>query len=85
MNFTFHTDDGHGWLFVSDEQLIGLGLNRQSFSAYSYQDGAGVYAEEDCDAAVVIKAALAAGHAFNFTTNNTSGDSFVRSLGRVAA
>jgi len=22
MNFTFHTDDGHGWLFVSGDSFV---------------------------------------------------------------
>jgi hypothetical protein len=55
MNLTFHTDPGHGWLFVSHLQLKTLGLGIGSFTKYSYHDEYGVYAEEDLDAGVVIK------------------------------
>jgi hypothetical protein len=58
MELTHHTDSGHGWLFVSHAQLATLGLSTNSFSHYSYYDDTGVYAEEDCDAGVVVEAHL---------------------------
>lgn len=56
MRLTFHTDPGHGWLFVSHLQLQTLGLSTKSFTEYSYHDENGVYAEEDLDAGTVLKA-----------------------------
>ena len=56
MRLTFHTDPGHGWLFVSHLQLQTLGLSIKSFTEYSYRDADGVYAEEDFDAGTVLKA-----------------------------
>ena len=55
MKLTMFSDPGHAWLFVSQAQLCTLGLTLKDFSKYSYHDRAGVYAEEDCDAAMVIK------------------------------
>lgn len=56
MKLTFHTDPGHGWLFVSHLQLQTLGLTTKSFTAYSFTDQYGVYAEEDLDAGTVLRA-----------------------------
>jgi hypothetical protein len=55
MTFTIHTDWGHGWLEISNDDLFILGLTRSSFSEYSFQDRDGVYAEEDMDAYTAIK------------------------------
>ena len=49
MNWTFHSDPGHGWLEVARADLEALGL-LSSISHYSYQRGERVYLEEDCDA-----------------------------------
>ena len=57
MKLTFHTDPSHGWLFVSNHNMMKLRLNSKSLSRYSYRDNSGVYAEEDCDAAIIIRAA----------------------------
>ena len=57
MILTFHTDPSHGWLFISNHNLFKLGLNASSLSRFSYKDNNGVYAEEDCDAAIVLAAA----------------------------
>ena len=48
MPYEYHTDPGHGWLAVPDVELALLGLSG-SISGYSYQRGAVVYLEEDCD------------------------------------
>ena len=55
MTLTIHTDRGHGWLEISNEDMRTLGLTRSSFSEFSYQDQYGVYAEEDMDAYAAIK------------------------------
>ena len=49
-NFTFHSDDGHGWLAVTLSDLNNSGMHYTDFSRYSYTDGDHVYLEEDCDA-----------------------------------
>jgi hypothetical protein len=57
MKLTFHTDPSHGWLHVSNHNMMKLRLNSKSLSQYSYRDNSGVYAEEDCDAAIILSAA----------------------------
>ena len=52
--FTFHIDPSHGWLEVPVASLIAVGLAPSDFSAYSYQQGAVVSLEEDCDAPVFM-------------------------------
>ena len=84
MNFTYHTDAGHGWLFVDNAQLAALGLQRSSFSQYSYYDNEGIYAEEDCDAGIVINTAKAKGHKFELKELVFDGDHWIRNLGRCA-
>ena len=82
MQFTFHSDAGHGWLFVSNEQLSELDLRRSSFSSYSYTDASGVYAEEDCDAGIVLQTARGMGIDFTYVEQNHAGYAFVRGLAR---
>ena len=82
MNFTFHTDAGHGWLFVDNAQLAALGLQRASFSQYSYCDTNGIYAEEDCDAGIVINAVKDQGREFEFNEQHIDGDHWIRRLER---
>jgi hypothetical protein len=55
MKFTFHRDDNHGWLEISNDDLQALGLRRSDFSVYSYQNSFAVFAEEDCDAALAVE------------------------------
>tara|TARA_B110000977_G_C10894505_1_gene422751 strand:+ start:191 stop:454 length:264 start_codon:yes stop_codon:yes gene_type:complete len=57
MKLTYHTDPSHGWLHISNYDLMRLGLNAKALSTYSYRDNSGVYAEEDCDAAIILAAA----------------------------
>ena len=56
--YSYHNDAGHGWIEVKRSELEALGIADQ-ISSYSYQEGDGVYLEEDCDAA---KFELALGH-----------------------
>ena len=48
-------DPGHGWLAVKRKELAALGL-LDKISIYSYQRGATVYLEEDCDMSTFYKA-----------------------------
>jgi len=56
MPFIFHSDDGHGWLAVTTDQLDDVGVPLSSISPYSYRKGNTLYLEEDCDAGVFIDA-----------------------------
>ena len=48
MKYHFYNDPGHGWLKVQRAELVELGLTDRITSC-SYQRGAYVYLEEDCD------------------------------------
>jgi hypothetical protein len=62
---TFISDDGHGWLRVSKEDLAAVGLTAADFSRYSYRNRTAIgscreyYLEEDCDAGKFIRAFVA--------------------------
>jgi hypothetical protein len=58
--FTFYCDPGHGWLKVSKADCFDIGLWGTDFSAYSYQNGAALYLEEDSDAGIFLDAYRAA-------------------------
>jgi len=84
MEFVYHSDAGHGWLFASNAQLVELGLTRSSFTRYSYRDFLGVYAEEDCDAAIIINAAKAQGKEYDIVERHMDGDHWIRNLQRCS-
>jgi len=48
-------DPGHGWFSVKRAALDALGV-LDRVSSYSYQRGASVYLEEDCDASLLFNA-----------------------------
>lgn len=52
--FIVHTDAGHGWIAVKRKLLLAMGILGH-VSAYSYQRGATVYLEEDCDAPLFLQ------------------------------
>jgi hypothetical protein len=57
VKFQYIQDPGHGWFAVTKQQAEQLGLSRESFSSWSYYGPDGtLYAEEDCDAQIVIEA-----------------------------
>lgn len=53
--FKFYSDAGHGWLAVKRSILVELGCLAE-ITPYSYEKGATVYLEEDCDATTFVKA-----------------------------
>jgi hypothetical protein len=53
-----HSDSGHGWLAVKRKELARLGILNK-VTSYSYQRGATVYLEEDCDLALYVNTKLA--------------------------
>jgi hypothetical protein len=58
--YTFFTDPGHGWLRVPRRDLQILYISRR-ITPFSYQKGAFVYLEEDCDASLFLRTAKAVG------------------------
>ena len=63
--YTFFDDPGHAWLEIPLSHLAELGIERD-ISSYSFQRGAMVYLEEDCDAGKFMNAARAAGIEVSF-------------------
>mgnify|MGYP000249805778 FL=1 len=58
LTFDFIADPGHGWLVLTPEHRAALTLSSDDFTDFSYVDPqtGTIYAEEDCDAAVVLAA-----------------------------
>lgn len=79
MSFTIHEDPGHSWLQCERQLLRELGIE-EKVSSYSYQKGAIVYLEEDCDADLLLQALKARGVVVTTDSKHTNEDSFVRSL-----
>jgi len=53
----FTADPGHGWLHVKrDIARMIMGDDFNKISSFSYQRGATLYLEEDCDAGYFLKA-----------------------------
>ena len=53
--YMFYEDPGHGWLAVTVEELIELGI-ADKITGYSYLIGNMAYLEEDCDLGVFVLA-----------------------------
>jgi len=53
--YKFYMDPGHGWLAVKRSELDDLGI-ASDISSFSYEKGATVYLEEDCDASRFFEA-----------------------------
>lgn len=79
MQYTYHTDPGHGWIEVPISELRRLKLKP---SPYSYKKGQLAYLEEDCDASDWAKAKRAAGEAFKLVTRNVNHDHPIRNFSR---
>ena len=76
---TYHSDPGHGWLEVPQDDLTALGI-ADKISACSYQDESKAYLEEDVDTKVYLPAARAAGRRVETRDRYVGGSSFVRHL-----
>lgn len=78
-------DPGHAWLAISHKQLTRLNLSEADLSEFSYLDPLRVYAEEDRDAGVIIRAAEKAGIELEFLEEEYfSGDAPVRRFSRCS-
>ena len=76
---TYLTDPSHGWLVVKRSDLITLGIEDQ-ITGFSYEHGAKVYLEEDCDLMTYLRAATAAGWFVKTKDAHTNEPSFIRLL-----
>lgn len=72
-------DPGHGWVAAYASHVRALGVTPTS---YSYQDGATVWLEEDCDAPAYLHALTRAGIPYRIRETHTRGDAWIRSLPR---
>jgi hypothetical protein len=81
--FTFFCDPGHGWLQVTPAVCQDLGLNRASFSDYSYRDDRYFYLEEDCDAAIFVEAFRAKHGEIFFRESHNNRESAIRRKRRI--
>lgn len=81
--FPFHSDPGHGWLEVNAADAASVGLSPQSFSKYSYQDGATMYLEEDCDAPKFVRVWERHHGTLAMSDVYSNCNSFIRDLNRI--
>lgn len=72
-------DPGHGWARFPKQRLAKLGI-AEKISAYSYQNGANAFLEEDCDLGVLIDALRQRGYEIRFRTHHTDRSSKIRSF-----
>lgn len=78
-------DPGHAWLAINHDQLTRLNLSEADLSSFSYLDPLRVYAEEDRDAGVIIRAAEKAGIDLEFLEEKYfPGDAPVRWFNRCS-
>lgn len=50
-----YSDPGHGWAAVKRSLLVKLGI-AETITSFSYERGATVYLEEDCDVSTFVAA-----------------------------
>jgi hypothetical protein len=80
---TFIADPGHGWLAVPVQLYAEIGS--PALSRFSYRSDVMIYAEEDCDAQVIIDCFHRDGIAFEIREAVVKADAFVRLLPRMMA
>lgn len=89
-----HSDSGHAWLEVTENQMSDVGLSPNDISGFSYfqfptnltgvKDGVIFYLEEDEDGSKFDLAFRERnGHAPSYHASPVYGDSFIRSLERL--
>ncbi len=84
-DFTFHTDNAHGWLEVDWSELKRLSLNPSDFSKYSYRRGNTFFLEEDRDATLFLRAWEAKHGRKPVFAERHEANSFIRDLPRLGA
>ena len=82
MAYTFHHDDGHGWLEVPYQDMLGVGVTLEDVSRFSYavikNYKPTVFLEEDIDIGVFMLAMKKAGKPVTFKHVTTPGSSVIR-------
>jgi hypothetical protein len=78
MKIKYYSDPGHGWGAIKRKVLIELGI-QDKISEYSYQKGATVYLEEDCDLALAIDTITKSGDVVEILHKHTDNRSPIRS------
>lgn len=76
-----YTDWGHGWAAVKRKELYDLEIENK-ITQYSYQKGATVYLEEDCDMTTYLKAMEDRGTTVNLEYKDVGKYSPIRSYAR---
>lgn len=85
MTFTFFSDPGHGWLRVDIQSVKSVGLDKHSFTLFSYEHSHWLYLEEDCDAGTFIRAYEAKhGHRPPIRYKNSNNPSPIRGYNRIS-
>ena len=88
--YTYHTDNGHGWLEVPVADFQNAGLKMSQVRDYSYATVQGdtyertLYLEEDCHMSLFLDAIAAKGIEFDIVEEHHTGDAYIRELGRVS-
>ena len=73
-----YADPGHAWGVVKRKSLEKLQIV-DKISPYSYQRGASVYLEEDCDLSLFVKTIKGLGFEVEYVENHTDKRSPIRS------
>ena len=88
--YTYHTDNGHGWLEVPLNDFHNAGLWLHQVSRYSFAEVKGdkyvptLYLEHHCHMAFFLDAITAKNIAFDIVEKHHSGDAYIRKLGRIS-
>lgn len=88
--YTYHTDNGHGWLQVPVADFQNAGLKMHQVRGYSYATVQGdtyertLYLEEDCHMPLFLDALEAKGIDFDIVEKHHTGYACIRDLGRVS-
>jgi hypothetical protein len=82
MTYTFHHDDGHGWLEVPYQDMMGVGVTLEDVSRFSYAVVKNykptVFLEEDIDIGVFMLAMKKAGKPVKWKHKDVAGSSVIR-------
>jgi hypothetical protein len=78
LKIKFYSDPGHGWAAVKRKLLDELAIT-DKITYFSYQRGATVYLEEDCDLSTLITAVKARGDTIEFVEKSSNKYSSIRS------
>lgn len=82
MTYTFHHDDGHGWLEVPYQDMLNVGVTLEDVSRFSYavviSHKPTVFLEEDIDIGVFMLAMKKAGKPVKWKHKDVAGSSVIR-------